>query len=58
MSDVEVFKAMIERVGIVYTSLQGKENTITLMIEEGYIGFVTYITFSADGALLAIEAGE
>lgn len=58
VSDLEVFKAMIERAGIVYTSLQGKDNTTTLRIEEGYTGYASYVTFSENGALLTIEAGE
>ena len=63
MTDLDIMKEMLGRAKIEYDQevCQFKNNdygTISLLVEAGYIGFVSCITFDSDGALERIEAGE
>ena len=62
MTDLELMRDMLCRREIPFEELNWVVDTMpnrkVLRIEGGYSGFFSDITFSEDGALLTVEAGE
>ena len=60
MSDKETLIKMFERASIEYTdtTIFAKHGKSHIIIGRGYIGFSTWFSFSNDGSLENVEAGE
>lgn len=58
MSDVDVFRTMLEKSGLKYEEHRLDGQGWSFLIMGGYVGFYTTIDFKEDGSLEAIGAYE
>lgn len=56
--DVLVMEEMLTRAKVDFEKEKGEDGVTLLIVEGGYAGFVTYLTFDAKGDLLNVEAFE
>jgi hypothetical protein len=57
MNEMQTFISWLERQNISFDR-DNKEEYSTISVEQGYIGFVSYLTFDKDGKFTNIEAFE
>ena len=57
MNEMQTFISWLERQNISFDR-DNKEEYSTISVEQGYIGFVSYLTFDKDGEFTNIEAFE
>jgi hypothetical protein len=57
MNEMQTFISWLERQNISFDR-DNKEEYSTISVEQGYIGFVSYLTFDKDGKFTSIEAFE